>query len=111
MAGRSEGVCCRRERVKDHPGVRDVIEVAGASFNAVSRVSKGECDGRRETAERVLTAARSADAAELERAGAELLLKRMAGWSAPPQKIVLPTSLVARGSGEISPGQAVSQSG
>lgn len=44
-----------------------------------------------------------ADAAELGRTSADLLLRRMAGWAGPPQKIVLPTALVARGSGEISP--------
>ncbi len=43
------------------------------------------------------------DAAELGRAGAELLLKRMGGWDDPPQRLVLPTTLVIRGSGEISP--------
>ncbi len=45
-----------------------------------------------------------ADAAELGAIGADLLLRRMAGWEAPPQKTVLPTTLVQRGSGEISPG-------
>ncbi len=43
------------------------------------------------------------DAGELGRAGAELLLRRMAGWSGPPQKITLRTTLVIRGSGEIAP--------
>lgn len=43
------------------------------------------------------------DAAELGQAGVELLLRRMEGWAGPPQKVVLPTSLVVRGSGEISP--------
>ncbi len=43
------------------------------------------------------------DAAALGKAGAELLMKRMDGWSEPPQKIVLPTTLIERGSGEISP--------
>jgi len=44
-----------------------------------------------------------ADAGELGRAGAELLLKRKRGWSEQPQRIILPTTLVTRGSGEISP--------
>jgi LacI family transcriptional regulator len=44
-----------------------------------------------------------ADAAELGGAGAELLLRRMGGWDGAPQAIVLPTTLVARGSGEIPP--------
>ncbi len=44
-----------------------------------------------------------ADATELGRTGAELLLRRMAGWDGPLQKIVLPTTLVVRGSGEIKP--------
>ena len=43
------------------------------------------------------------DAAELGRIGAGLLIKRMEGWSEPPQHIVLPTTLVVRGSGEVSP--------
>ena len=41
------------------------------------------------------------DAAELGRAAAELLFRRMAGWAGPPERIILPTTLVARGSGEI----------
>jgi len=44
-----------------------------------------------------------ADATELGRASAELLLRRINGWDGPPQKLVLPTELVARGSGELSP--------
>lgn len=44
-----------------------------------------------------------ADAAELGTAGAEMLIKRMDGWDDPPQKVVLPTALIERGSGEISP--------
>jgi len=44
------------------------------------------------------------DAAQLGKTGAELLMKRMDGWSEPPQKVVLPTTLIERGSGEISPG-------
>ncbi len=44
-----------------------------------------------------------ADAVKLGQAGAELLLRRMRGWDGPPQEIVLPTQLVTRGSGEISP--------
>jgi len=43
------------------------------------------------------------DAAELGRQGAELLLKRMDGWAAEPQRIVLPTELIERGSGELLP--------
>ena len=41
------------------------------------------------------------DAAELGQAAAELLFRRMAGWAGPPEQIILPTTLVARGSGEI----------
>lgn len=41
------------------------------------------------------------DPAELGRAAAELLFSRMAGDSRPAQRIVIPTRLVARGSGEI----------
>lgn len=54
---------------------------------------------------RPLTVVR-ADAVELGRTSAELLFRRMAGWDGPPQQIVLPTELVARGSGEISPTSA-----
>jgi LacI family transcriptional regulator len=40
------------------------------------------------------------DPAELGRAAAELLFSRMAGDSRPPQRIVIPTRLIQRGSGE-----------
>lgn len=43
-----------------------------------------------------------ADAADLGRTGARMLVRRMHGWAGPPQRVVLPTTLVARGSGEIS---------
>jgi LacI family transcriptional regulator, galactose operon repressor len=36
------------------------------------------------------------------RAGAELLFARLSGDERPPQRIVLPTELVPRGSGEIA---------
>jgi LacI family transcriptional regulator len=42
------------------------------------------------------------DAAELGRCAARLLLQRLSGDARPPQRIVLPTTLVARGSGEIA---------
>ena len=41
------------------------------------------------------------DPAELGRAAAELLFSRMAGDARPPQRIVIPTRLIQRGSGEI----------
>jgi LacI family transcriptional regulator len=41
------------------------------------------------------------DPAELGRAAAELLFSRMAGDTRPPQRIVIPTHLIQRGSGEI----------
>ena len=44
-----------------------------------------------------------ADPTELGQAGAKLLLRRMDGWAGLAQKIVQPTTLVPRGSGEISP--------
>ena len=37
------------------------------------------------------------------RLGAELLLRRMDGWDGDPERIVLPTEVVPRGSGELSP--------
>jgi LacI family transcriptional regulator len=43
------------------------------------------------------------DAAELGRQAAELLLLRLAGDDRPPRRIVLPTTLIERGSGEIRP--------
>ncbi len=43
----------------------------------------------------------SFDPAELGRAAAELLFSRMAGDARPPQRIVIPTRLIQRGSGEI----------
>ena len=44
-----------------------------------------------------------ADASELGRAGAQLLLRRLDGWDEPSQRISLPATLVVRGSGEIAP--------
>lgn len=41
------------------------------------------------------------DPHEIGRAGAELLFSRLAGDSRPPQRIDIPTRLVARGSGEV----------
>ena len=43
------------------------------------------------------------DPAEMARAAAELLFARLAGDQRPPQRIVIPTKLIARGSGEILP--------
>ena len=43
------------------------------------------------------------DAAELGRRAANLLAERLDGQERPPQRIVLPTTLVARGSGEVAP--------
>jgi LacI family transcriptional regulator len=43
------------------------------------------------------------DAAELGRSAAELLAQRLAGDNRPSQRVVLPTTLVARGSGEVKP--------
>jgi LacI family transcriptional regulator len=37
------------------------------------------------------------------RLSAELLLRRMDGWDAEPERIVLPTEIVTRGSGELPP--------
>ena len=45
------------------------------------------------------------DVRELGRLGVELLLQRMDGWPEPPQKVVLSTELVERGSGELAPGK------
>ena len=44
-----------------------------------------------------------ADSDRVCRLGAELLLRRMDGWSGKPERIVLPTRLVERGSGELPP--------
>jgi LacI family transcriptional regulator len=44
------------------------------------------------------------DPGEMGRAAAELLFARLAGDLRPPQRIVVPTRLIARGSGEIPPG-------
>lgn len=41
--------------------------------------------------------------AEMGRRAAELLWRRMAGEDLPPQRVVLPTRLIARGSGELPP--------
>ena len=48
------------------------------------------------------------DPGELGRAGAELLFARMGGDTRPPQRIVIPTRLIVRGSGELRPELAVS---
>jgi LacI family transcriptional regulator len=42
------------------------------------------------------------DAAELGRRAARMLWQRLSGEDGPPQRIVLPTTLVPRGSGEIA---------
>jgi LacI family transcriptional regulator len=47
------------------------------------------------------------DPGELGRAGAELLFARMGGDVRPPQRIVIPTRLVVRGSGELRQAAAV----
>jgi LacI family transcriptional regulator len=45
--------------------------------------------------------------AEMGRRGAELLCRRLEGERLPPQRVLLPTELIARGSGEVAPpGQA-----
>ena len=51
----------------------------------------------------VPTTAVAYDAAELGRQAARLLLLRLAGDTSPPQRIVLPTWLIERGSGEMRP--------
>jgi LacI family transcriptional regulator, galactose operon repressor len=43
------------------------------------------------------------DPAELGRRAAELLFARLSGDRRPPQRVVLPTELVVRGSGEVAP--------
>jgi LacI family transcriptional regulator len=43
------------------------------------------------------------DPAEMAEVAAELLFGRLAGDQRPPQRIVIPTKLIARGSGEIVP--------
>ena len=43
------------------------------------------------------------DPSELGRQAAELVLRRLAGEDLPPQRVVLPTELIARGSGEVAP--------
>jgi LacI family transcriptional regulator len=48
------------------------------------------------------------DPGELGRAGAELLFSRMGGDVRPPQRIVIPTRLIVRGSGELRPEQVLS---
>jgi LacI family transcriptional regulator len=40
------------------------------------------------------------------RCAAELLLARLQGGAGPPQRVLLPTRLVIRGSGEIGPPDA-----
>ena len=90
-----------------------------AIFSANNRVSVGVIRGLGDDRHRVamvgfddveladaldvpLTVVRT-DAAALGRIGAELLLRRMGGWTGEPQSITLPTALVTRGSGEIAP--------
>jgi LacI family transcriptional regulator len=42
------------------------------------------------------------DPAALGRAAAELVFRRLDGDASPPQRIVMPVQLIARGSGEIA---------
>ncbi len=49
----------------------------------------------------VSLAAVSYDPAELGREAAELLLQRLEGDSRPPQRVILPTTLVVHGSAEV----------
>ena len=44
-----------------------------------------------------------ADHEAMGRLGAELLLRRMDGWDGDPERIVLPTEVSPRGSGELRP--------
>ena len=44
-----------------------------------------------------------ADHEAMGRLAAELLLRRMDGWDGDPQRVVLPTEVVPRGSGELAP--------
>ncbi len=43
------------------------------------------------------------DAQAIGRAAAELLFSRLDGYAGPARRVVLPTPLIARGSGELSP--------
>jgi LacI family transcriptional regulator len=43
------------------------------------------------------------DAADLGRRAAELLAERLAGDDSPPRRVVMPTALIVRGSGEVKP--------
>ncbi len=43
------------------------------------------------------------DPAGLGRAAADLLFRRLDGYDGPPQRVVLPTRLISRGSGESAP--------
>jgi len=115
----------RRELVRAedaHDAVLDLLADGArptAIFCANNRMSVGAIRALREVHERVavvgfdeleladalatpLTVVR-ADVGELGRRGAELLLKRMDGWDAKPQRIVLPAELIERGSGELDP--------
>jgi LacI family transcriptional regulator len=51
------------------------------------------------------------DPGELGRAGAELLFARMGGDLRPPQRIVIPTRLIVRGSGELRNDLAIRRDG
>jgi LacI family transcriptional regulator len=44
-----------------------------------------------------------ADHEAMGRLGAEMLLRRMHGWDDAPEQVVLPTRIIPRGSGELSP--------
>jgi LacI family transcriptional regulator len=44
------------------------------------------------------------DAAALGRSAAELLFSRLDGFTGPSRRVVHPTTLIARGSGELAPG-------
>ena len=103
--------------------VRDVLTIADpptAIFTANNRITVGAIGvlrrGRRrraalvgfddfELAESLATPTTvvAYDAEELGRKAAELLLLRLAGDQRPPQRVVLPTRLIERESGELRP--------
>ena len=84
--------------VKRLPGVPDAVqERPGAS--AVELVDRAELADLVEPALTVV----AQDPAGLGRVAATLLFDRMAGLSDAPRRVVLPTVLIPRGSGELPP--------
>jgi LacI family transcriptional regulator len=90
--------CGGAKRAVDHLIRRGHRRIGFVGDSATIKTAGERLDGYKEA----LAEASIAYDPELGRAAAELLFSRMTGDARPPQRIVIPTRLVQRGSGEIS---------